>query len=108
MTGFGGRRPPELRLAWPTVERGGMSLEGAAFLVKRNEIRAAATPEEAQQIRDDYAAVLRERESGVRAGQTFAFDEVIDPAETRERVIAMLRLGSRPARGPKRGYVDSI
>lgn len=108
MTGFGGRRPPELRLAWPTVERGGMSLEGAAFLVKRTEIMAAATPEEAQQIRDDYAAVLRARESGVRAGQTFAFDEVIDPAETRDRLIAMLRLSGRPERGPKRGYVDTI
>jgi hypothetical protein len=44
----------------------------------------------------------------MRAGQTFAFDEVIDPAETRERVIAMLRLGGRPARGPNRGYVDTI
>jgi acetyl-CoA carboxylase carboxyltransferase component len=108
MTGFGGRRPPELRLAWPTVERGGMSLEGAAFLVKRREIMAAATPEEAQKIRDDYANTLRERESGVRAGQSFAFDEVIDPAETRDRIIAMLRLGTRPERTGKRGYVDTI
>lgn len=108
MTGFGGRRQPELRLAWPTVERGGMSLEGAAFLVKRKEILAAQTPEEAQKIRDDYASTLRERESGVRAGQSFAFDEVIDPAETRDRIIAMLRLSERPRQRTKRAYVDTI
>jgi hypothetical protein len=65
--------------------------------------RPAATPEEAQQIRDDYAAVLRAREPGVRAGQTFAFDKVIDPAEICDRVIVMLRLSGRPARGLKRG-----
>jgi acetyl-CoA carboxylase carboxyltransferase component len=108
MTGFGGRRPPELRLAWPTVERGGMSLEGAAYLVKRKEILAAKTPEEALKIRDDYANAMRERESGVRAGQSFAFDEVIDPAETRDRVIAMLRLSERPTQTIKSGYVDTI
>ena len=108
MTGFGGRRPPELRLAWPTVERGGMSLEGAAYLVKRKEILAAETPAEALKIRDDYANTLRERESGVRAGQSFAFDEVIDPAETRDRIISMLRLSERPQKTEKRGYVDTI
>ena len=108
MTGFGGRRPPELRLAWPTVERGGMSLEGAAYLVKRKEILAAATPEEGLRIRDEYAETLRARESGVRAGQSFAFDEVIDPAETRGRIIAMLRLTPRPLTKEKRGYLDTI
>jgi acetyl-CoA carboxylase carboxyltransferase component len=108
MTGFGGRRVPELRLAWPTVERGGMSLEGVAYLVKRKEIRAAATPEEAQRIRDEYANTLRARESGVRAGQSFAFDEVIDPAETRDRLIAALSLHTRSWPAAKRGYLDTI
>jgi acetyl-CoA carboxylase carboxyltransferase component len=108
MTGFGGRRPPELRLAWPTVERGGMSLEGAAYLVKRKEILAAPTPEEGLRIRDEYANTLRERESGVRAGQSFSFDEVIDPAETRDRIIALLRLSERPRQHDKVGYLDSI
>jgi acetyl-CoA carboxylase carboxyltransferase component len=108
MTGFGGRRAPELRLAWPTVERGGMSLEGAAYLVKRREIREAATPEEARRIRDDYANTLRARESGVRAGQSFAFDEVIDPAETRDRLIAVLQLYERQRPPAKAGYLDGV
>jgi hypothetical protein len=33
---------------------------------------------------------------------------LLDPAETRDRVIVMLRLSSRPERGPKRGYVYTI
>ena len=91
MSGWGSSRVmPELRLAWPSVESGGMSLEGAAFLVKRSEIKAAATPDEARAIRDAYAEEMREPASGVSAGRTFAFDDVILPEETRDRIITML------------------
>ncbi len=91
MSGFGASRiVPELRLAWPSVESGGMSLEGAAFLVKRKEIKAAATPDEARAIRDAYAEEMREPASGVSAARTFSFDDVIDPVETRTRIIAVL------------------
>ena len=108
MRGSGGNLPPELRLAWPTVETGGMSLEGAAYLVKRNEIQAAATPEEARKIRDDYANTLREKNSGIEAGRSFSFDEVIDPAETRDRIIAMLKMTPRPPKTARSKYIDPI
>lgn len=108
MRGRAGRKPPELRLAWPTVETGGMSLEGAAYIVRRAEIRAAKTPQEARAIRDEYADTIRRTESGIRAGQNFSFDEIIDPADTRARLMAMLRLSTRPARGPKRFYLDTV
>ena len=108
MRGQSGRKPPELRLAWPTVETGGMSLEGAAYIVRRAEIRAAKTPQEARAIRDEYADTIRRTESGIRAGQNFSFDEIIDPADTRARLMAMLRLSTRPARGPKRFYLDTV
>ncbi len=91
MSGWGASRVmPELKLAWPSVESGGMSLEGAAFLVKRKEIKAAATAEEARTIRDTYAEEMREPASGVSAARTFSFDDVVDPADTRGRIIAML------------------
>ncbi|MBM3139779.1 MAG: biotin carboxylase [Chloroflexi bacterium] len=109
MSGFGASRvSPDLRLAWPSVESGGMSLEGAAFLVRRREIMAAKTPEEARAIRDDYAQTMRDLASGVRAGRTYAFDDVIEPEQTRERILAMLELTprKRPERKPR--YLDSI
>ena len=91
MSGFGSSRvTPDLRLAWPSVESGGMSLEGAAYLVKRKEILAAETPAEARAIRDTYADTLRDAASGLRAARSFAFDDVIDPTETRAVIGAML------------------
>ena len=91
MSGFGGSRVmPDLRLAWPSVESGGMSLEGAAYLVKRKEIQAAATPEEARAIRDAYAETMRDQASGLRAASSFSFDDVILPSETRSRISALV------------------
>ncbi|MGF1596846.1 MAG: carboxyl transferase domain-containing protein [Acidimicrobiales bacterium] len=91
MSGWGSSRiMPDLRLAWPSVESGGMSLEGAAFLVKRAEIRAAASPEDARSIRDSYAEEMREPASGVAAGRNLMFDDIVLPAETRARIISLL------------------
>ena len=85
-----------------------MSLEGAAYIVRRAEIHAAATPEEALAIRDEYADQVRQTQSGIRAGQNFSFDEIIDPLDTRPRIISMLRLSERPPRSPKRFYMDTV
>jgi acetyl-CoA carboxylase carboxyltransferase component len=108
MRGSWGHLPPDLRIAWPTVETGGMSLEGAAYLAKRKEIQAAKTPEEALAIRDEYANTLRARESGLRAGQNFSFDDIVRPEETRDRIISMLELTPRLRRTEKKTYVDTI
>ena len=40
---------------------------------------------------------MRERSLARTLHVRYAFDEVIDPSETRERMIAMLRLLPRPA-----------
>lgn len=91
MSGWGSsHNAPLLKLAWPTVESGGMSLEGAAYLVKRKEIQAAATTEEALKIRNDYADRMRDTQSGLRAARAFLFDDVIQPNTTRQHISAML------------------
>lgn len=92
MSGWGSaQRMPELRLAWPSVESGGMSLEGAAYLVKRKEILAAKDAAEALAIRDGYAEKMRDANSGLRAGRSYQFDDIIAPSDTRPRLIEMLR-----------------
>lgn len=107
MSGWGASRVmPELRLAWPSVESGGMSLEGAAFLVKRKEIKAAANPEDARAIRNAYAEEMREPASGVAAGRNLMFDDVILPAETRDRIIAMLERVPRVFPEAKKHPID--
>lgn len=107
MSGYGTSRiQPELRLAWPSVESGGMSLEGAAYLVKRKEIQAAATPEEARAIRDLYAETMRDATTGLRAGQSFSFDDVVLPTETRRRIADVLAAVPTPTPTVKKHTVD--
>ena len=107
MSGYGtSGGMPHLRLAWPSVESGGMSLEGAAYLVKRKEIRSASTAREARAIRDRYAEERRDVASGVRAGRTYSFDDVVMPEETRERIMSMLLRTRRALPAPKKHPID--
>jgi len=107
MTGFGsGRKMPDLRLAWPSVESGGMSLEGAAYLVKRKEMLEASSPKEAVAIRDAYAEKKRDAAAGLRAGRTYQFDDVILPEQTRERVLALLERMPRILSATKKHPID--
>ena len=107
MSGWGSaRRVPEMRLAWPSVESGGMSLEGAATLVKRKEILAAETPEEAIAIRDDYAERMRDAASGLRAGRSYQFDDIVEPADTRAKISAMLQRVPRQRAPIKKHAID--
>lgn len=100
--------PTDLRLAWPTVEAGGMALEGAAALIQRKEIAAAGGQKEAREMRDELAAKMRERSLSMNAARSFTYDEVIDPAETRDRIVRMLDFLPRPpVRDRKKHYIDS-
>jgi acetyl-CoA carboxylase carboxyltransferase component len=102
-------QPTDLRLAWPTVEAGGMSLEGAAALIQRKQ--GPADPDDDRDVRsrrDDLAAEMRERSLGMNAARSYTFDEVIDPAETRDRMVRMLNLLPSPgARDRKKHYIDT-
>jgi acetyl-CoA carboxylase carboxyltransferase component len=96
-------QPTDLRLAWPTVEAGGMALEGAAALIQRREGSEGGRDE-----RDELAAQMRAGSLAVSAARRYAYDEVIDPAETRERIVRMLDLlPAPPARTVKKHYVDT-
>jgi acetyl-CoA carboxylase carboxyltransferase component len=102
------QQPTDLRLAWPTVEAGGMALEGAAALIQRKEIAAAGGQQEAREMRDELAAKMRERSLALNAARSYSYDEVIDPAETRDRVIRMLSfIPKPPARERRKHYIDS-
>lgn len=109
MSGWGSSRMvPDLRLAWPSVESGGMSLEGAAFLVRRKEIQAAQSREEVRAIQIAFAEQMRDARSGLNAGRSFAFDDIVAPEETRDSVIRLLSLTPRVQRAAKTHYVDPM
>lgn len=102
------QQPTDLRLAWPTVEAGGMALEGAAALIRRKELGQVEDAVAAREMRDTLADELRERSLALNVAKNYSYDEVIDPAETRDRVIRMLEIIPRPfLRREKKHYIDA-
>ncbi len=93
----------DLNLAWPTAEIAVMGSEGAVRILYRRELEAApAEGREALRTRlaSEYA---REFLNPYLAAERGYIDDVIDPAETRTRLVAGLRLftgkrDDRPAR----------
>jgi propionyl-CoA carboxylase beta chain len=80
----------DVNLAWPTAEIAVMGAEGAVNIVYRRELAAAADAEETRrrktaEFRDRFASPFIAAERGY-------VDDVIEPHETRARVIAALRM----------------
>lgn len=80
----------DLNYAWPTAEIAVMGAEGAVNIVYRKEIAGAADPEA---VRAAKVAEFRERFANpfVTAERGF-IDDVIEPNETRPRLIRGLRM----------------
>ena len=100
---------PLATVSWPTGEFGGMGLEGAVQLSLRRELEAIEDPEERQRVFDAAVAVAYERGKALSMASFLEIDDVIDPAETRDVVLDVLRSAPDPPprTGRKAGYVDT-
>jgi acetyl-CoA carboxylase carboxyltransferase component len=105
----GSFRLPALTVAWPTGEIGGMGLEGAVQLGFRKELDAEPDPAARQALYDRLVASAYRNGKALNAATHFEIDDVIDPAETRARILATLvSAGPAPARtGKKRPCIDT-
>jgi acetyl-CoA carboxylase carboxyltransferase component len=91
----GGTHEPLLTLAWPTGELAPMGLEGAVRLGFRRELAAAADPDaELQRL----VAFAMEHTAAVNAASVFEVDDVVDPADTRRLLAAVLAAAPAPPR----------
>ena len=99
----------ELIVAWPTGEFGGMGLEGAVRLGFKRELDAAATALEREQLEARLIAGAYERGGALSMASHVEIDDVIDPAETRRRVLSALRMCPIPAKRTmkKRPMIDT-
>jgi propionyl-CoA carboxylase beta chain len=80
----------DVAFAWPTAEIAVMGADGAVNVVFRREIDKAANPEERRaelirEYRDKFSTPYAAAERGF-------IDDVIEPAETRPRLIKALRM----------------
>ncbi|MEK7777298.1 MAG: carboxyl transferase domain-containing protein, partial [Chloroflexota bacterium] len=78
----------DVNYAWPTAEIAVMGPEGAVSIIHREKISSAENPDEvktqlAKEYRNKYANPY------IAAGRGY-IDDVIDPAETRPKIIKAL------------------
>ena len=80
----------DVNLAWPTAEIAVMGPDGAVNIIHREEIATADNPDETKaQLVQDYRK--RYANPYIAAGRGYV-DDVIDPAETRPKVINALEM----------------
>ncbi|MBN8973396.1 MAG: L-lactate permease [Rhizobiales bacterium] len=96
-------------VAWPTGEFGGMGLEGYVRLGFRKEMEAIADPVEREKYYQDKVAQLYANGKAVSIASVLEIDEVIDPAETRDWIMAGLRSVPTPEKRThrKRPCIDT-
>jgi acetyl-CoA carboxylase carboxyltransferase component len=104
-----GSRPlePELLVAWPTAEFGGMGLEGAVNIIYRKELAAIDDAAARAAFHLDKTDALKRANTAMSAAGRFDVDDVIDPADTR-RVLAqtLARLAPPAPRTARKHPVD--
>jgi propionyl-CoA carboxylase beta chain len=92
----------DVNLAYPTAEIAVMGPEGAVNIIFRRDIQEATEP---QQIRDEKAAEYRQKFANPYIAASLGYiDEVIDPKETRARLIRALDMlqNKRDSNPPKK------
>ena len=92
MTG-GGFHETLATVAWPTGEFGGMGLEGAVRLGYRKELEAVPEGPERQVLFDQLLTQQYDNGSAINMAATLEIDAVIDPATTRDWLLAGLEAG---------------
>jgi acetyl-CoA carboxylase carboxyltransferase component len=105
----GSFKAPLFCVAWPTGEVGGMGLEGAVRLGYRKELAAIDDPDEREAAFQAMVDAAYEHGKALNSASHFEIDDVIDPADSRRWITAMLTSAPRPARGAgkKRPVVDT-
>jgi acetyl-CoA carboxylase carboxyltransferase component len=107
----GSFKAPLFCVAWPTGEFGGMGLEGAVRLGYRRELDAIDDPAEREATFETMVDRMYEHGKALSTATYFEIDDVIDPADSRRWITAMLEgAPPPPPRGPsgkKRPCIDT-
>ena len=98
-----------MSISWPTGEFGGMGLEGAVRLGYRKELEAITDDVERAALEAKLIASSYERGNALNMASHVEIDDVIDPAETRARILSIIGRETtwRQRTGKKRPMVDT-
>jgi len=104
----GSTKAPLACVAWPTGEFGGMGLEGAVRLGYRNELAAISDEDEREATFRAMVDRMYEHGKALSVATHFEIDDVIDPADTRRWIDAVLESAPSPVRdGKRRPNIDT-
>lgn len=105
----GSFRAPIFTVAWPSGEFGGMGLEGAVRLGFRRELDAVEDPEAREALFQSMVERAYQHGKALNVATAFEIDDVIDPVDSRRRIVEALRSSPppRPRSGKKRSCVDA-
>jgi acetyl-CoA carboxylase carboxyltransferase component len=98
---------PIFTVAWPTGELGGMGLEGAVRLGFRRELDAIADDAEREAAFEAMVERAYQHGKALHVAEYFEIDDVIDPADTRTRLVHALQAAGPGRRGGGRPFVDT-
>ncbi len=80
------------RYAWPSAQWGSLPIEGGLDVAYRSEIEAADDPE---QKRCEIEERVRGLTSPFRSAEAFVIEDIIDPQETRQRLVEFAHLSAK-------------
>ncbi|MCY7299574.1 MAG: biotin carboxylase, partial [Ilumatobacteraceae bacterium] len=105
----GSTKAPHATVAWPTGEFGGMGLEGAVRLGYRKELDAIDALDERERNFQGMVDRMYQVGKAVNVASHFEIDDVIDPADTRRWISAILEAAPPTPRreGKKRPNIDT-
>ncbi len=94
-----GSRPldPAILLAWPTAEYGGMGIEGAVNIIYRQQLEAAKDAEARAALHLRLTNEIKQSNTALEVAGRFLYDDVIDPADTRDILLKTLATLPPPA-----------
>ena len=81
--------PDSYTLSWPSAESGALPVEGGVAIAFKKEIEEADNPEER---RKELEELLAKRSSPFPRSENFSVHELIDPKETRPKLISWIEL----------------
>ena len=92
-------------LSWPSAESGALPVEGGVAIAFKKEIENADNPD---QKRKELEELLAKRSSPFPRSENFSVHELIDPRETRPKLISWLELAISSQIKPTETYKTTM
>ena len=95
---MGGSDPEAITLSWPTTQIAYLGPEGGAAVVNRKKLAEIEDRDDHRHLLDELAEPFRRNMNPWRGAQMATIDDIIDPVETRPRVIQAFEALARGGR----------